>query len=116
MTLCFPERRIVSSAIVGGILPIALGIAFGIKRRNERNMVHCWLGDMTAESGMFHECRKYAQRNQLPIRWVIEDNDLSVCTPTAETWGGKTRWGDDIVSYSYRSKYPHAGAGQRVQF
>src|SRR5258708_1248610 len=29
--LCFPEHRILSSAIVGGVLPIATGIALGIK-------------------------------------------------------------------------------------
>src|SRR5882672_2555148 len=32
ISLCFPEHRIVSSAIAGGILPIALGIAMGSKR------------------------------------------------------------------------------------
>src|SRR4051812_28417604 len=33
ISLCFPKQRIVSSAIVGGIVPIALGVAMGIKRR-----------------------------------------------------------------------------------
>ena len=35
ISLCFPEYRVVSSAIVGGILPIAVGMALGIKRRGE---------------------------------------------------------------------------------
>ena len=36
ISLCFPEQKIVSSAIVGGILPIALGVAMGIKRSGGR--------------------------------------------------------------------------------
>src|SRR5258706_10994318 len=32
ITLTFPAHRVISSAIVGGVIPIALGIALGIKR------------------------------------------------------------------------------------
>src|ERR1039457_2559586 len=31
IVLCFPHYRVVSSAIVGGIIPIAVGAALGIK-------------------------------------------------------------------------------------
>lgn len=117
IALCFPEHRIVSSAIVGGILPIAVGIAMGIKRAGGAERVHCFLGDMSAMTGIFRECQCFAAGHDLPIRWIIEDNDLSVCSPTTEVWGGKTQWGgSDVVHYEYRSKYPHAGAGQRVMF
>ena len=34
ISLCFPEYRILSSAIVTGVLPIAVGIALSIKREN----------------------------------------------------------------------------------
>src|ERR1043165_2241532 len=40
---CFPKSRVVSSAIVGGILPIAVGIAMGIKRHGESARVHCFM-------------------------------------------------------------------------
>jgi len=118
MTLCFPGNRIISSAIVGGILPIATGIALQIKRDGGKERVHCWLGDMTAESGIFLECRKFAEFNDLPIRWIIEDNQVSVCTPTRDVWGYQGLWGekDHVEYYQYKSKYPHAGAGKRVQF
>ena len=33
IALCFPEHRVISSAIVAGIAPIAVGLAMGIKRR-----------------------------------------------------------------------------------
>jgi pyruvate dehydrogenase E1 component alpha subunit len=121
ISLCFPKYRIVSSAIVGGILPIALGIALGIKRSGGKNRVHCFLGDMTSETGIAHETIKYATNHDLPIRFIVEDNAKSVCTDTRETWNQPKLTYQDrrdarVVYYQYQTKYPHAGAGVRVQF
>jgi TPP-dependent pyruvate/acetoin dehydrogenase alpha subunit len=121
ISLSFPEHRILCSAIVGGILPIALGVALSIARSQGSERVYCFLGDMTAETGIFHECRKYALNKGLPIRWVIEDNGMSVMTSTEKAWGRVTDWdrepGGSVYRYRYPSgKWPHAGAGTRVQF
>lgn len=121
ISLCFPAYRIYSSAIVGGVLPIALGVAMSIKRRREDSRVYCFLGEMTAETGIAHECIKYCRNFGLPVHFVVEDNGKSVCTNTREAWNiGKLSFdgvNDDLVTYySYQSKFPHAGAGQRVQF
>jgi hypothetical protein len=37
ISLCFPNQRVISSAIVGGILPIAVGTAMGIKLRRDHD-------------------------------------------------------------------------------
>jgi len=79
------------------------------------------MGEMTSETGAAHECIKYSRSHSLPIHWVIEDNDKSVCTDTRKTWNMKKLTYEnvsapDITYYRYTSKYPHAGAGQRVQF
>lgn len=121
ITLCFPEQRIVSSAIVGGIIPIAVGVAMGIKRQGGTNMVHCFLGEMTAETGIAHESIKYSINHQLPIRFIVEDNGKSVCTDTREAWNQPVLSYENsthpmVVYYKYQTKYPHAGAGVRVQF
>ena len=118
IALSFPKYRVLCSAIVGGIVPIAMGIALGIKRRKGREMVHCFLGDMTMETGIAHECRKYARNYYLPIRWIVEDNSKSVCSITAETWGSCGDWVNEsnITHYRYTSKWPHAGAGKRIAF
>jgi pyruvate dehydrogenase E1 component alpha subunit len=121
ISLCFPKHRILSSAIVTGVLPIALGVALGIKRRKGGEKVWCFMGEMTSETGVAHECIKYARSHSLPIHWVVEDNDKSVCTDTRKAWNlSKLTFEDtqapDITYYRYSSKYPHAGAGQRVQF
>jgi pyruvate dehydrogenase E1 component alpha subunit len=121
ITLCFPEQRIVSSAIVGGILPIAVGAAMGVKRRGEKARVHCFMGEMTSETGIAHECIKYSQNHQLPIRFIVEDNGKSVCTDTRESWNQpvltyENSTNPNVIFYKYQTKYPHAGAGSRVQF
>lgn len=122
ISLCFPKQRVISSAIVGGIIPIAVGIAMGIKHSGGTNRVFCWMGDMTALTGIAHECFMYAHNFDLPIIFVVEDNGKSVCTDTKEAWGLKTpidlhiHQSSKIWRYSYETKWPHAGAGQRVQF
>jgi len=116
MALNFPEYNVYGSAIVGGSIPIALGIAKGIS--GSGNSVWCFLGDMTAHCGIFKESREYAENFNLPINWIIEDNGVSVCTDTRESWGmGNKKYRlSHNVTYEYKSKYPHAGAGVRVQF
>lgn len=117
ITLCFPQHRVYSSAIVGGSLPIALGIAKSIKLRGGSERVHAFLGDMTARTGIFHECWEYAYGHGLPIRFVVEDNGLSVCTPTDQVWeDGRNEPTLRRVTYYYRLPWPHSGAGKRVEF
>jgi pyruvate dehydrogenase E1 component alpha subunit len=121
ISLCFPDYRVVSSAIVGGILPIAVGIALSLKRRNAPGRVHCFMGEMTSETGMAHECIKYSFNHSLPIRFIVEDNGKSVCTDTRASWNQPALTFEQtahpmVVHYKYQTKYPHAGAGVRVQF
>lgn len=121
ISLCFADYRIFSSAIVGGILPIAVGAAMSIKRRGEDAKVYCFMGEMTAETGAAHEALKYSRNHQLPIHFVVEDNGKSVCTDTREVWGQAQLsfegvQNEYITYYKYETKYPHAGAGIRVQF
>jgi len=121
ISLCFPEYNIYSSAIVGGSLPIAVGTAISIKRNNLKNKVYCFMGEMTSETGIAHECIKYSRNFKLPIHFVVEDNEKSVCTDTRKAWNQKKLsyegYSDEYITYyHYKLKYPHAGAGKRVQF
>jgi pyruvate dehydrogenase E1 component alpha subunit len=120
ITLCYPEYNVYSSAIVTGNIPIATGTALDIKRKGGTNHVWCFVGDMTSETGTFFENWKYAVNHDLPITFVIENNGKSVCTETHKVWSTdelyfakETR---KIIYYEYQTKYPHAGAGARIQF
>ena len=117
MVMCIKEHNILCSSIVGGIPSIATGIAWGLKLDNSPNRVWCFVGDMSMETGAFHEAFKYSRGHDLPITWVVEDNGLSVETPTREVWGDGSKLGPSILHYKYtNSRYPHAGAGVRVSF
>jgi hypothetical protein len=79
------------------------------------------MGEMTSETGMASECIKYSTNHQLPIRFIVEDNGKSVCTDTREVWNQSTLTYENnshplVKTYKYQTKYPHAGAGVRVQF
>ncbi len=115
ITLTFPEHRVVSSAIVGGVLPIAVGIAMGLRRQGSDAKVHAFCGDMSAMTGAYHEATTYARRQALPIAFIIEDNGLSVMTDTQAAWGAHPGAAEEH-RYHYRNSFPHAGAGVRVDF
>ena len=94
MMLHFPEHRFMSSAIVGGMLPIACGLAAAGER------VWCFVGDMCESIGAFKDAQRYALGHDLPVHFVIEDNGLSTNTPTATTWG-------DGISGGFTHKYTY---------
>ena len=79
------------------------------------------MGEMTSETGIAHECVKYSRNFNLPIHFVVEDNEKSVCTDTRKAWNQKKLSYEGVndkyvTYYHYKLKYPHAGAGKRVQF
>jgi len=120
MNLNYPEYHFLTSAIVGGTLPIACGLAAAGQR------TWCFIGDMCASTGAFHDAVQYATGHSLPITFVIEDNGLATNTPTQQTWGDtsckKTTCSEVdgtntvILSYQYQRTYPHVGLTQRVEF
>ena len=120
MTLQFPEHRLFSTAIVGGQLSIAVGIAAALKRKDCKRKVWVFMGDMAASIGVAWEAVYYAAGHELPVRFITEDNGLSCNTPTDETWGKKVsnemlntvahRW------YRYERKWPHVGLEKWIQF
>jgi len=127
MVMNLPEYKFICSSIVGGIPSIATGLALAAKLRGTDEHVWCWTGDMSSATGAWSEAYRYAVAQNLPITFVVEDNALSVLTPTAEVWG-EDKWylpavdrawyeGKNLIYYKYKNeKYPHAGAGVRVQF
>ena len=110
------EKKFYSSAIVGGIIPIATGVAMSNKQDNKNEIVWCFIGDMTFETGTFMENYKYIKNFELPVRFVVEDNGVSTNTPTIQTWGKKLEVPNDVVYYEYEKQWPHYGTGKWVVF
>jgi TPP-dependent pyruvate/acetoin dehydrogenase alpha subunit len=126
ITLNYPEHHVLTSAIAGGVLSQAVGIADGIKAAGEDARVWCFLGDMTRYMGVYWECLEYSFGHNLPISFVVENNGLSVCTPTIETWGNVPVLGavvhagkhaeTHLSEYEYKLTWPHQGIGRRISF
>ena len=110
------EHNFYASSIVGGIIPQALGVAMALKRKGSKRRVWCFIGDMAFETGEFNLCYKYAKNFDLPLQFVVEDNDLSTNTPVEETWGKKQEVPDDVIFYEYERGFPHHGSGTWVLF
>ena len=71
MSLNFKEHRFIASSIVGGGIPIGLGVALAIKRKKQNNQVFIFVGDMTFETGVFYESYKYAKNFKLPVKFIV---------------------------------------------
>lgn len=111
MNLNFPEYRFFTSAIVGGIVPIAVGVAYTGQK------VWCFVGDMTSRTGIYVESLIYACGHcGANVSFVQEDNGYSTNAPTQEVFGCAWPERNCDIYYKYERTYPHVGTGTFVQF
>ncbi len=68
------------NAIVGGGLPVALGIALADKKRGTDNVTVCFFGEGAMAEGEFHETMNLAELWQLPILFACENNYYAMGT------------------------------------
>src|ERR1700724_3289151 len=61
-------------AIVGAHVPLATGLAFACKYRNEDRVTLCFFGDGAINQGAFHEALNLAALYKLPIVFICENN------------------------------------------
>jgi pyruvate dehydrogenase E1 component alpha subunit len=62
------------NAIVGGGLPIAIGLALADKMNNRGNVTVCFFGEGAVAEGEFHECMNLAALWHLPVLFCCENN------------------------------------------
>jgi len=67
-------------AIVGGQFPIACGLAFSAKYRNEDRIAACFFGDGAVNQGNFHEGLNWARLWELPVLFICENNFYGIGT------------------------------------
>lgn len=74
--LSAPEHGILhTSAVVGGIIPIAVGMAFGLQRRARPSAVLALFGEGSLQEGAFHEAIQMAALTHPPVVFLVENND-----------------------------------------
>lgn len=120
MHLYDPDINFYTSAIVGGICAMAVGVGMGIVRKTRGKRwkvphVWCFIGDGGEDTGHFMEAQRYAFSHDLPVTFVIEDNDLAVETTRVQRWGkNDVKEYPNVYRYEYVRKYPHVGIGHYV--
>lgn len=66
--------------IVGGQTPLGLGLAFGLKYKGLKGCCLCFLGDGAVNQGAYHESLNLAALWDLPVIYIIENNQYSMGT------------------------------------
>ena len=70
--------------IVGGHIPLGVGMAFGLAYRGEKNVVQLYLGDGAIHNGAFHEAANLAgiwgRDGLCPCLFIIENNQYGMGT------------------------------------
>lgn len=111
------KKRFYTSAIVGGIAPIACGVALSIKKRKLDEHVWCFVGDGAEDQGSFVEAVRFGAARELPLTFIIEDNDLSIGSTKKQRWHNyQPIKGRNIIRYEYVRQWPHCGIGSWVGF
>ena len=62
------------SAIVAGLLPLAVGLALADRLRGRNRVTACFFGEGAAAEGAFHESLNLAALWRLPVLFVCENN------------------------------------------
>ncbi len=70
-----------ASAIVGGSIPLAVGVGLTFKMRKQPHVAAAYFGDGAAEEGVFHESMNFAALKKLPVLFVCENNFTATSSP-----------------------------------
>ena len=80
------ERRFFGGhGIVGGQVPIGVGVAFAIRYQKQDDICVCYLGDAATNQGQIFEALNMAATWQLPVLFIIENNRYGMGTDIRRT-------------------------------
>jgi pyruvate dehydrogenase E1 component alpha subunit len=75
--------------IVGGQIPLGVGLAYGIKYKGLKGAAMAFMGDGAVNQGAVHEAYNLAALWNLPVVFVIENNGYSMGTSQARSSAGE---------------------------
>jgi 2-oxoisovalerate dehydrogenase E1 component len=73
-----------ATGIVGGNIPVAVGAALAQKLKGTDRVVLCFFGDGASNTGNFHEALNMASLWDLPVVFVVENNQYAMSVPWAK--------------------------------
>jgi len=77
----YSRRFMGGYGIVGGHLPLAVGGAWAVKYRKQKDVIFCMFGDGATNIGAFHESLNMAKVFDLPVVWFCVNNRYGMGTP-----------------------------------
>lgn len=108
----------ICSAIVGGTLSMACGMALSFKLKGSPRKVWSFCGDGATDQGAFWEAIRFAEGRDLPITFIVEDNGGQCGVDMDTRWGSGFSQSElfDVAMnhpkvryYHYAPVHPHAG-------
>ena len=90
------------NAIVGGGLPLAVGLALADKLQHRERVTACFFGDGAVAEGEFHECMNLAAVWSLPVLFCCENNLYAMGT-AIERYESETDLALKAASYEMTS-------------
>jgi len=78
-----------SSAIVGGGIPIAAGLALALRMRREDRVSVAFFSDGAVDEGVLYESVNFALLRRLPVIFVYENNQYSCCSKVTDRQAGR---------------------------
>lgn len=67
--------------IVGGMVPLAVGVGYGIRYRDTEQVCLCFFGDGAMNIGPVHEALNMAGLYKVPVVFICENNRYAMATP-----------------------------------
>jgi pyruvate dehydrogenase E1 component alpha subunit len=103
-----PAINFHATAMVGGLIGVAVGTALALKKQRRTGVVVCCIGDGATEQGVFWEALNAVTLWHLPIMFIIENNGYSVHAPIADRqarkiWQRVESFG--LITYPTKSEY-----------
>ncbi len=81
---------LLASAIVGGGIPIAVGVGLALQCRKQKRIVAVFFGDGAVNTGAFHEALNLAAVWKLPVLFVCENNFYAFSVPHKKSFAGES--------------------------
>jgi TPP-dependent pyruvate/acetoin dehydrogenase alpha subunit len=67
-----------ANGVVGGGIPLAVGVGIGLKMKGENQVLLAFFGDGAASTGAFHESMILAVLFQVPVVFICENNQYAM--------------------------------------
>lgn len=88
MHLTDPERGFLGGdGIVGGPVPVSLGVGYALKYRGTDNICVCYFGDGAMNQGGVHEALNMVGLYKLPVLYILENNHYAMGTAVSRSTG-----------------------------